>query len=210
MGEQLVWTQAELERRLIAVAGRTRTRHVNSTAAGKALGVSERTVRRWLERDPDAVVGMKPANAERVFHQLRPSARKLHQEQLDKDYAVEAITTLSIPSRRRRMPAAWKDRQWVEPHLVAVLDRSHVHLRQVTVARVDHRPLQRMHNRGQLLDSVEVPTRFHATVLMAAVLEAVDHWRVQTQLVSQGNTQCWVDDAPAVDLRQLAVTNDLV
>lgn len=208
---QPAWTRTQLEHRLIAAAGQTRTGHVNSTAAGKLVGVSERTVRRWLLGKPHEIVGMKASSREAVYHHLRPSPRKLQQEHLDREYAAEALAEVGLPRRRRRIPEIWQDQQWLDPHLVAVLDRPSIHVRQITVARMDHRPMQRMRNRGQLLDFTEVPTRFHATLLVAEVLELVDVWRVQVprQAVTQGHAQCWMADAPALDVGRIAVTNGL-
>ena len=67
--------------------------------------------------------------------------------------------------------------------------------------------------RGQLVHFAVVDTRFHAVLLVGAVLELVDPWRVKlaSQWTKQGPGQGWMvdDQAPAIDLAAVAVTNDL-
>lgn len=218
-GGHPMWTRGQLEHRLVAAAGRSRgvlydeRRGPNTAVAGKYLGISERTVRRWLVGDPDEVVGMRPASREAVHLRLRPSERKLQQEQLDRAYALEALAELRLPKRRQRIPDAWRDEGWLAPHMVAVLDKPYLHARQITALRIGERNLQRMNHRGQVLSFTEVPTWFHATVLLAAALEAVDVWRVRVPRsflkYQQGENHCWMADAPEVNLGPLAVTNGL-
>lgn len=214
-----LWTRAQLEHRLVAAAGRSRgvlhdeRRGPNTAVAGKYLGISERTVRRWMVGDPDEVVGMRTHSREAVYRRLRPSERKIQQEHLDRVYALEALAELRLPKRRQRIPEAWREQGWLETHMVAVLDKPYLHARQITALRIDHRNLQRMNNRGKVLSFTEVPTWFHAAVLLAAALEEVDVWRVRVPRsflkYQQGENYCWTADAPEVDLGPLAVTNGL-
>lgn len=213
-GELSQWTRSQLSRRLIAAGGTTRNlEHINTERTAKLLGVSTRTLRRWLHGDPDDVVGMAPRSRAAVWAELRPSDKRLHQEDLDRAYAREALRRLEFPSRRRQLPAAWAKQGWLDQHMVAILDIPRANALQVTFARMDPRPLQRMQRRGDLVDSAVVATRFHATLLAGAVLELVDPWRVKLadQWTKQGSGQGWMvdDQAPTVDLAGLAVTNDL-
>lgn len=208
------WTRAQLSRRLVAAGGTTKNLgHINAERTAKLLGVSTRTLRRWLHGDPDDVVGMAPRSRAAVWAELRPSNKRLHQEDLDRSYAREALRRLALPARRRRLPPAWAKQGWLDQHMVAILDIPQANAVQVTFARMDRRPLQRMKRRGDLIDSTVVETRFHATLLAGAVLELVDPWRVKLsdQWTKQGSGQGWMvdDQAPTIDLAALAVTNDL-
>lgn len=210
------WTRSQLEHRLLAAAGavfRGKDVRVDTRRAAVLLGVSERTLRRWLHGSPDEVVGMSAGSRAAVWAALRPSAKKVRQEALDRAYARDAIRQIGLPPRRRRVPKEWVDRGWLDQHMVAVIDIPSAHAKQVTFARMDHRPLQRMQRRGELVDFTVVDTRFHATVLVGAVLELVEPWRVKLagRWTKQGPGQGWMvdDQAPTVDLAALAVTNDL-
>lgn len=208
------WTRAQLSHRLVAAAGTTKNlEHINSDRAAKLLGVSTRTLRRWLHGEPNDVVGMAARSRAAVWTALRPSAKKQRQEVLNRSYARDALRRIALPARRRRLPEAWGEQGWLDQHMVAVIDIPRANALQVTFARMDHRPLQRMQRRGQLVDFTVVDTRFHATLLVGAVLELVDPWRVKLagQWTKQGPGQGWMvdDQAPVIDLAAVAVTNDL-
>ena len=207
------WTRLQLEHRLIAAAGEgNRVGQVDNGAAAYLLGVSTRTLRRWLHGAPDQVVGMSAKSRAAVWAALRPTEKRLEQERLDRRYAIEAVHQLALPKRRRRIPPAWIEQQWLDPHIVAILDLPYAQAHQIAFARMEGRPLSRLKNRGKMLDFRVVPTRFHATLLVGAVLEVVDPWRVvlARQWTKQGPGQGWMAaEAPQVSLDELAVTNDL-
>lgn len=203
------WTREQLQYRLLVRFGPDRHGEVDQVAVQQTLGVSRRTLRRWLHGDPADVVGMMGANRAKVHAALLPSERALRQEKLDEDYARQAVRGLARRRRRGILPA-WREQRWLEAHLVAVLEHRPTGLRQIAVARTDGR-VDQLKRRGEMLDFVEVPTRFDATLLVAAVLEVITHWRVVAakSLVGQGNTIAWSPDAPAVDLSAIAFEREL-
>lgn len=203
------WIRDQLTDRLLIRFGSDRVGHVDQAATQVGLGVSRRTLRRWLHGDPNAVVGMTAANRARVHQMLLPSARAMRQEQLDAEYARQAVQGLRR-RRRRGIQPAWRQQRWLEPHLVGIIEHPDPLLRQVAVARTDGR-INQLKRRGELLDFLEVPTRFDATLLVTAVLNEVNPWRVVAgkTVVGQGNTVSWSGEAPAVDLAAIAFTQDL-
>lgn len=209
LGAPPSWTREQLQYRLLVRFGPDRHGDVDQSAVQQALGVSRRTLRRWLHGDPNQVVGMMGANRSKVHLALLPSERTLRQEKLDEDYARQALKGLARRRRRGILPA-WREQRWLEPHLVAVIEHRSTGLRQVAVARTDGR-VDQLKRRGELVDFVEVPTRFHATLLVAAVLEVITPWRVVAakSLIGQGNTIAWSPDAPVVDLSAIAFEREL-
>ena len=63
-----------------------------------------------------------------------------------------------------------------------------------------------LRRRATVLDSITLPTRFHAQVLAHAVMTRQQAWRIHPtpQQLPQGRTQVWMNDAPPVDLKALA------
>jgi hypothetical protein len=207
--ETPAWTREQLTYRLLVRFGPDRHGQVDQVAVQQALGVSRRTLRRWLHGDPTEVVGMMDANRSKMHAALLPSKRTLRQEKLDENYARQAVKSLARRRRRGILPA-WSEQRWLEPHLVAVLEHRPTGMRQIAVARTDGR-VDQLKRRGEVLDFVEVPTRFDATLLVAAVLEVITPWRVVAakSLVGQGNTIAWSPDAPIVDLSAVAFEHEL-
>lgn len=262
------WSDAQLRRRLMAGCGIRVTRPgdpsrrhgvvdaatgvtwvLDVPAAAKVVGVSARTIQRWLSSlepttwaVPEATPGssttqaaatakrpvpvrMRAASRQRVWASLRPSERRLRQEDLDLAYALEAIRTLSrkrAPKVVREQISEWAEDGWLQPHMVAILGVPLVGAWQLTLARLDGRPLEELVRRsgypGVGERFTEVPTRFHARALVQLALREVDPWRVRLAkpLARQGHTWAWTDDAGAgragdagVDLGALAVTNRL-
>jgi transcriptional regulator with XRE-family HTH domain len=194
------------------VFGHTARGRLDTRAAAEDLGVSRRTVQRWLHGAADEPPAIPAARLAQIIELSRPDPEVLEQERRDAQYAREAIRSVALPRGRGILPA-WRERQWIEPHLVAVVEvpRTGLGLRQVAVTRVAGRALQDLHRRGQVLDFTTVETRFHATALAHELLRMLDPWRVQppASLVKQAPTRTWVADAPTVDLSHLAVTHGL-
>lgn len=204
------WTYRRLRLMLSRAYGVNSRGGPDTAAAAAALGVSPRTVQRWLRGKPRAFVALPDGRLEQIRRDIRPDGQSLTQEQLSAAYARNAIERIALPGGVGVLPA-WKQRRWLEPHLVAVLELPAGGLRQVTVGRKSNRTLVELGKRGKVLSHTTVATRFHATALASAVLQQVDGWRVTAPagLVKQGRTQTWVAAAPRVSLPELAVTQGL-
>ena len=106
---------------------------------------------------------------------------------------------------------AWRDRGWLEPHVVAVIAVRARPWRQVVVTNGTARSLEDLRRRGDILDITTVATRFHAVVLASEVMALVRPWRIHPSKarLAQGRSQVFAHDAPSVDLSVLAVSHDL-
>ncbi len=201
------WTVRQLAGVLALSYGASPAGGPDTAAAAVALGVSRRTVQRWLHgsnRQRAKIPG------ERLLQITLPTPQVLRQEELAADYAREAIARIALP-KDRGVEDAWRVQRWLEQHLVAVLEvevTPGVVLRQVTVSRGHSKSLQALRRRGAIADFTVVPTRFHATVLVHELLARVQPWRVLPMpgTVAVGRTQTWSATAPVLDLGQLAVS----
>lgn len=178
---------------------------VDTAAAAAAMGVSPRSVRRWLHADHGRSIAHIPeSRLAQLIALLLPSEETRRREAQQADYAAKAIAQVAMP-RGVGVKPAWSTQRWLEPHSVVVLSIAHLGIRQLAVLRSDRMTGAKLSRRGRILDRAEVPTRFHATVLIHQVLEHVGSWRFQagTDQVVQGYTQAWLDDAPKVRLADL-------
>lgn len=204
------WTHRRL-RLVVGVAfGMNARGQPHTAAAAAALGVSQRTVQRWLHGTDRTLARLPAGRLEQIQAAARPDPETLRQEEIAARYAHEAIAQIAAPGGAGVL-AAWRQQKWLEPHLVAVLELWGLGLRQVAITRASDRALPELHKRGKVLSHTTLASRFHATALVAALLTQLDPWRVMTPpgVVKQGRTQTWVADAPAVILHDLAVTHRL-
>jgi hypothetical protein len=197
-----LWTHARLMRVMLLRFGASPRGHVNVHAAGQAMGVSPRTVQRWLAGSSGRALAHIPhTRLEQLIALLMPSQETLRDEAQTAAYARKAIKQLRLPRDRGVLPS-WKVRRWTEPHLVVVLAIKDAGIRQLAVTRAGAKSHDELAKRGKIIDFEVVPSRFHATVLVHEVLTELGPWRFQAHLgdVKQGRTQAWLDDAPATSL----------
>lgn len=202
------WTRARLERVMCLRFGFAGDGRPDTMAAAAAMGVSRRTVQRWLHahhgRSPAHI---PPKRLESLISLLLPSEETRTKEEQQSRYAMKAISGLHLP-RKMGIKPAWERQRWLEPHLVVVLEIKveRLRIRQLAIGRADPGKLTELKRRGRIVDQVEVPTRFHATVLAHKVLTELGPWRFQARQdqVVQGPTQAWLADAPPTLLGQWA------
>lgn len=206
-----LWTRARLARVMSRQFGTNSRGHPDAVAAAAALGVSPRTVQRWLAgRSGRQLAHIPPRRLNQLIEELQPSAERRRDEQREVAYAKEAIRQLQLPRKIGVLPS-WQKRQWTAPHVVAVLAIRKAGIRQLAVMRSTATTSDALRRRGTVLDFVIVPTRFHATVLVDRVLDDLGPWRFQAKpgTVRQGETLAWLDDAPPVDLAATFTDLDL-
>jgi hypothetical protein len=167
-------------------------------------------VQRWLHGADRALVRLPAARFEQIRRATRPDAESLRQEETAARYARDAIERIGAGEDGGVLPA-WRERHWLEPHVVAVLELAVLGLRQVAVSRASERTLSELRKRGKVRAHTTVPTRFHATVTASELLRQVDPWRVQTPpgTVKQGRTQTWLAAAPTPKLAELVTAGPL-
>lgn len=199
------WTRARLERVMSLRFGFAPGGGANTAAAAAAMGVSRRTVQRWLHaKHGRSLAHIPPKRLEQLRILLLPNEATLAKEDQQARYAARAIDGLHLP-RKMGVKPAWERQRWLEQHLVVVLEIKvqRLRIRQLAIGRSSLKKLDEFKRRGTIVDQVEVPTRFHATLLMHKVLSELAPWRFQAgeEQVVQGFTQAWVGDAPPTHLR---------
>lgn len=206
-GRRARWTHHRLRIVLGTAFGLNSRGGPDTAVAAAALGVSRRTVQRWLHGADRALVHLPASRLEQIRRAARPDAESLRQEETAARYARAAIERITSPGSAGVLPA-WQERHWLEPHLVAVLGLPVLGLNQVAVSRASERTLPDLRKRGKVRSHTTVPTRFHATALAQELLAQMDAWRVLTPpgVVKQGRTQTWLASAPTPKLSEPAVT----
>jgi hypothetical protein len=201
------WTIQRLRWALTITYGTTRAGRIRTEDLAMAIGVSPRTVDRWLAAP---VLTLDDRRLRQVAAATMPRDDVLRAEAQALTYARDAVAGLGRGRGAGILPA-WRKQNWLEPHMVAVLDLDQLGLRQVGIARVSGRQVADLRRRGEVIDFSTVPTRLHATVLAQTVLDTVQAWRIRPRagLVSVAPTRVFAADAPATDLDGLAAANDL-
>lgn len=198
------WTRARLVRVLRLCFGSTAAGAVDTGAVAVAMGVSRRSVQRWLHAPHGRSHAPIPAaRLAQLVELTQPAPLTLRREAQGASYAWTAIAEIGLGRGRGILPS-WRERRWLEPHLVVVLDITvgDQKIRQLAVGRADLGRLDAFRRRGRIVDQTTVATRFHATVLTHHVLAGRQAWRYQARpgQVAAGYTQAWLDDAPPTHL----------
>lgn len=205
-----LWTRARLTRVMSLRFGINQHGGVDTAAAAAAMGVSRRTVQRWLHARHGRSIAHIPAKRlAQLLGLLLPSAETRQREDTTARYAHQAIARISDPGPAGVNPS-WTRQKWLEPHRVVVLEvRIHqLRIRQLAVGRDTDTKRRELAKRGRIVDEVVVPTRFHATALTHQVLTDLAPWRFQAgeDQVVAGFTQAWLADAPRTNLTATAQT----
>lgn len=218
------WTRARLQRVLCLRFGFSAAGGVDTSAVAAEMGVTRRTVQRWLHASHGrSLAQIPPRRLEQLLGLCLPDAETRAQEEHQDGYARRAIANLGLP-RQAGVKPAWKKQRWLELHVVAVIEVRVRNLRiyQLALGRSDFgaaesaggeevlgiprpdRKLLSFTKRGKIVDHLSVPTRFHATVLSHRVLADLGEYRFAagTDQVTQGYTKAWLADAPLVDLQE--------
>ena len=202
------WTRARLERVMCLRFGFAPHGGPDTAAAAEAMGLSRRTIQRWLHASNGrSLAHIPPRRLEQLRALLLPSEETRAKEEQQARYAQRAIEGLSLPNKMGIKPA-WERQRWLEPHLVVVLEIKvgPLKIRQLAVGRSSLAKLEEFKRRGRVVDQATVPTRFHATVLTPRTLTELTPWRFQAgaDQVLQGFTQAWIADAPETHLGRWA------
>ena len=198
------WTRARLLRVMSLRFGTAAHGGPNTAAAAEAMGVSQRTVQRWLHASHGRSLAHIPRKRlARLIELLQPEPGTVAREAQQARYATKAIGGLHL-GRKAGVKPAWEKQRWLEPHLVVVLEIKvgTYKIRQLAVARAEVAKTDDLKKRGKVVDQAVVPTRFHATVLTHKVLTDLGPWRFQAgdDQVLQGYTQAWLADGPETHL----------
>ncbi len=200
------WTTTQLAGALAIRFGTTTAGTPDTATAAAEMGVSRRTVQRWLHGSRRARAHIPAARLTQI---TCPDPQVLRQEDLSARYARDAIARIALP-REKGIEESWRTRRWLEPHLVAVLDvpipqLGRVRIRQASITRGVDRAMKALRRRGEVIDFTVVPTRFHATVLVHELLARLGPWRLLPRegFVPSGRSTSWSATAATPDLDHL-------
>lgn len=190
------WTRARLARVMCLRFGFAHDGGPDTAAAAAAMGVTRRTVQRWLHGDHGrSLAHIPPRRREQLVTLLLPSAETMVREEQQARYAAKAVEGLRLP-RKMGVKPAWERQRWLEPHQIVVLEIpvEQLRIRQLAICRNDPDRVAEVERRGKVVDRAVVPSRFHATVLAHQVLADLAPWRFEAGQgqVAQGYTQAWM------------------
>jgi transposase len=192
------WTRARLARVLGARFGWSRRGGVDTRAVAAAMGVSQRTVQRWLHASGRQKAPIPAARLEQLRELLEPTPVHVRRQQQQALYAATALRHL----QSRAPLEAWTRQGWLEEHRVAIVEDHHKLVRRIVSGRRDAEEFDSRRS-GRILAHVVVPTRFHAQMVIDLVLAQVQEWRVDLHRSKSPATTTWFADAPPVDLAAL-------
>lgn len=168
-------------------------------AVASALGVSRRSVQRWLagaSRPTDA-------HAASLRALIAPPAQALRVQADEARWAYEAAALIGA-ARGRGISPAWRARGWHRPHRLQVLALPDLGLHRVEVVLAD--PAKRpTYGAWELVSSQVYPHRPAALVAKHELLEVHQDRRVRIRagLVSTGQHLCWLTQvSPSEGSRQ--------
>ena len=183
------WTRARLARVLGERFGYTSRGGVNTAAVARGMGVSQRTVQRWLHADGRRRAPIPAARLDQLQQLLQLDPVHARRQRQQAAYAAAAIKQLTTDPGSAL--ASWEKQGRLEEH-------------RVIPSRIDADPFETRRGRGgRVVQQVRVATRFHAVVLADEVLRRVEPWRVNLPGGQHAPTITWFDDAPPVDLAGL-------
>lgn len=197
------WTRKRFVSMLADCYGTTITGEVDIEAVAEYCGVTPATVRRWISGDASTnsrIAAVPPARIAQL--QRGPDVvERRNQQQYDR--ALAALTNINDESSS--LPA-WDQQGWLNEHTVAIVEVTGKPWRQVVITKANPRALIELRRRSAIVTSLTLPTRFHAQVLVHAVMTRQHTWRVHPSppQLAIGRTQVWMADAPAVQLGSLA------
>lgn len=201
------WTKARLLRHLQLFFPAERGNRVDVAAAAAAMGVSPRTVRRWLQGSPRQKARIPQRRLAQLLAFTTPRPERIEQELQQARYAYEAVQQIRVP-RQAGVLDSWRRQQWLDDHLVVVIEvRWHgQRLRQLLAGRATAAKMAEFAKRGRILDQATVPTRFDATLLIQHWLDQLAPWRIRAseRMVPSSFTQVWTADAPTTFLGRTA------
>lgn len=186
------WSPERLRHAIWLVLPPTRRQGPDLVAAAAAIGVSARSLRRWLSGQ--SIPTGEHAAALRAV--LLPDRTVLAQQQDERRWAEGAVRTISAP-RGRGVDPVWRSRGWHKPHVLRVLTSQELGLARAAVA-LENSAKRFYPPAGWTITSEEVfPNRPAALLAKHGLLDEMAPHRVSVRadLVPTGRHECWLVDA---------------
>ena len=204
------WTDHRLNTLLaVALDSYNRLGNVDAEAAAAALGVSPRTVQRWIR------TAIPERRINDVIALVRPAQGAFDQEAKDLINARRAVDTITTEPGSAR--ALWEHLGWLAPHDLAIIQLRDAPVRTVRLARAENASavlrklkysraltpderdgLRRLSAGGEIAEIITFRHRFAATVARGEILEDVYPYRLQLPdgKIARGGSKAWLNEAP--------------
>lgn len=196
------WTRQRLSAMLIECYGRTKRGRIDIEAVAEYVGVTASTVRRWISGPGTARRLSSIPERQLVVLQRGPELIERRNDQ-QFQHALQAIAAWSTGDGVREV---WRTQGWLAPHSVIRVAINGKPWHQVVISNANSRSMNELRRRATILQTVVLPTRFHAVVLAHFVMTRLRAWRVHPapEQLATGRTQVWMNEAPDVDLQAIA------
>lgn len=183
--------------------------NVDAHVAADALGVSPRTVQRWIG------AGVPHHRVPDVVALVRPPQGAFAQEALDLINARIAVRT--IAEQPQTATSLWGHLGWLERHDLAIIQLNNAPVQTVRIAATERGSvllrkkqagrtltpeerdaLRRFTAGGDVIDIATFPNRPAATVARSELLEDVypDRLRLPDRRLARGGSKAWLAEAP--------------
>lgn len=194
------WALPELRHAITLAYGPTRTGHPNVTRIASQLGVTPRSVQRWLAGNTTP----KPHRLTQLRQALLPDPLVLAQQADERRWAQQAAAAMAVP-RGRGLDPQWVAQHWHKPHRLLVLTNPAAGISRPTIELVNRAKTPPTQQHWTREDVVELPHRPAALLVRGALLEAIAPWRIRVHhTYTTGHTLCWLTSAPTPLLSALA------
>lgn len=187
----------ELEIWLRAAFKSPATGRLPTVQAGKALGVTPRTIRRWVSREQELTRARQVRLIQRAILRGRGEylwpALPSHRAQFEERVVAKSVRRhLLIRDHPDQVPQAWRDNGTLRRHDVLLVWYPKAHVYGLTVA--SHlKTTERAYRNGQIVKQTTASNRYEAQVLKLLTLQRVLDYRcvAPRSLVKTGHTETW-------------------
>ena len=194
------WTLEEIQLAVRLSYGVRRSGHPNVGPVAAQLGVSERSVQRWLAGSSQP----RPERLEQLRAVLMPDPGVLRRQERDVEVARGAVSALGA-RKAVRATGHWRRESWHRPHLLFVLERDDLGIRCPAIRLEDSVKAGAVPVSWKVVEVVEARTRPEAVLVRGELLQQVEAWRVRVAPQwSSASSMCWLSGAPSPALGDLA------
>lgn len=179
MSEEIAWSTAQVRRGLLLA-------HPSLRAAAAAIGVSARTLQRWLS----STNAPTPQHAARLRAAMLPAPDVLRRQEDEVGLARHAAVRMGVTVSR--LPATWRQRRWHEPHTLRLVTHAGLGVSRPVITRSGLRPEL---GKGWVVDdSRELPHHPAAVIVRSLLLAdmAARRVNVRKELLAKGGSTCWL------------------
>ncbi|WP_347350388.1 hypothetical protein [Intrasporangium sp.] len=194
------WSPAQLRQAIwLGYGGRSATALPTRAFAGE-VGVSQRTVQRWLA----GTSRPNPAHAARLRGLLTPPADVLARQAKDRSHLQAQLIAIRSP-RGRAISAQVRAMGWHEPHRLIHLTHTGYGLNRLMVVILHSVKPAPIPPGWAVTAAITYENRPLALIAKHQILEQVAPWRiaVRADLLAKGRHEAWLDTAPPIDITTL-------